>query len=154
MEPVIFGQCAQCGGPLVIGHRCDNRLKEFSRLVVATAKGKAKDMKPSNYGPFYAAWLYPKLAEVFRTFGYALAVHGSVASDFDLIAVPWTEDAADPQVVIDECMRKFAFKKVPDGYQGEKKPHGRLAFRVPFSFDACSMDVSFTPRQGAERECP
>jgi hypothetical protein len=109
-------------------------------------------VKPTNYGPFYAAGLYPKLAEVFRTFGYALAVHGSVASDFDLIAVPWTEDAADPQTVIDECMRKFAFKKVPDGYRGELKPHGRLAFRVPFSFDACSMDVSFTPRQSGEQK--
>lgn len=103
-------------------------------------------MKPANNGPFYAAGLYPKLAEVFRSFGYALAVHGSLARDLDLIAVPWTEDAADPQTVIDECMRKFAFTKVADGYRGETKPHGRLAFRVPFSFDDCSMDVSFTPR--------
>ena len=109
-------------------------------------------MKPSNYGPFYAAGLYPKLADVFRKHGYALAVHGSLASDFDLIAVPWTEEAADPQVVIDECMTRFAFTKVPDGYRGELKPHGRLAFRVPFSFDACSMNVSFTPRLPKETE--
>lgn len=103
-------------------------------------------MKPANYGPFYAAGLYPKLAELFRRHGYSLAVHGSVGNDFDLIAVPWVEDAADPQTVIDECMRAYAFKQIPDGYRGEQKPHGRLAFRVPFSFDVCSMDVSFMPR--------
>lgn len=111
-------------------------------------------MKPANYGPFYVAGLYPKLAEVFRKYGYALAVHGSVASDLDLIAVPWTEDAADPQAVIDECMRTFAFSKVPDGYQGQPKPHGRLAFSVPFSFDNCRMDVSFTPRLPPETNGP
>jgi hypothetical protein len=94
-------------------------------------------VKPANYGPFYAAGLYPKLAEVFRTHGYALAVHGSVANDFDLIAVPWVEDAADPQTVINECVEN----------RGELKPHGRLAFRCPFSFDVCSMDVSFMPRK-------
>jgi len=27
-------------------------------------------MKPANNGPFYAAGLYPKLAEVFREHGY------------------------------------------------------------------------------------
>jgi len=143
---VMFGMCPKCRGPLLNGHSCPDRSREIARLVAETAKGRAKDLKPPNYGPFYAAGLYPKLAELFRKHGYALAVHGSVANDFDVIAVPWVEDAADPQTVIDEAMTAFAFKQVPDGYRGEAKPHGRLAFRVPFSFGACSMDVSFMPR--------
>jgi len=32
-------------------------------------------------------------------------VHGSVGRDFDLIAVPWIDDAADPAVVVDEIAR-------------------------------------------------
>lgn len=49
-------------------------------------------MKPANNAPFYAAGLYPKLADIFRSHGYALAVHGSVGTDFDLIAVPWVKE--------------------------------------------------------------
>lgn len=101
-------------------------------------------MKPANYGPFYAAGLYPKLAEVFRSHGYALAVHGSVANDFDLIAVPWIETASDPQTVANECNERFAakFSKA----DGERRPHGRVAYKLNLSFAACSLDVSFTPR--------
>lgn len=38
-------------------------------------------MKPPNYAPVYAAALYPDLAELFRSHGYALACHGSLARD-------------------------------------------------------------------------
>src|SRR5271154_4799160 len=61
------------------------------RLALKTRErcsAAADSVKPANNGPFYAAGLYPKLAEVFRSHGYALAVHGSLASDFDLVAVP------------------------------------------------------------------
>lgn len=101
-------------------------------------------MKPANYGPFYAAGLYPKLAEVFRSHGYALAVHGSLANDFDLIAVPWVEDAAPPQVVADAVHDKFAAKFSVAG--PVPKPHGRVAYKLHLSFGDCALDVSFTPR--------
>jgi hypothetical protein len=107
-------------------------------------------MKPANYGPFYAAGLYPKLAEVFRSHGYALAVHGSLANDFDLIAVPWIDDASDPQIVADECNAKFAAKfsnAVPS-----RRPHGRIAYKLSLSFADCALDVSFTPRATAAEE--
>lgn len=102
-------------------------------------------MKPANWGPFYAAGLYPRLAEHFRSHGYALAVHGSVGRDFDLIAVPWVENAADPQVVIDTLAplvaAKFSRHCLPDA-----KPHGRVAYCMALSFESCALDISFTPR--------
>lgn len=36
------------------------------------------------------------LRETARSLGYALAVHGSLARDIDLVAVPWTEGAVQP----------------------------------------------------------
>lgn len=45
------------------------------------------------------AWLVEiafTLGEVARQHGYALAVHGSLERDIDLIAVPWTEGATKP----------------------------------------------------------
>lgn len=47
-------------------------------------------MNPATYAPMYAA-LYPSLAEIARTHGWALAVHGTLGRDMDLICVPWTE---------------------------------------------------------------
>lgn len=108
-------------------------------------------MKPANLGPFYAAGLYPKLAEVFRAHGYALAVHGSLACDFDLIAVPWADEAtSDPAVVVAELLEKFAFKKEADG--PTLKPHGRVAYNIALSFADCRLDVSFMPVIGAARK--
>lgn len=105
-------------------------------------------MKPANYGPFYAAGLYPKLAEVFRAHGYALAVHGSLANDFDLIAVPWVENASHPQEVAEDCNAKFAAKfSVADS---DPRPHGRIAYKLNLSFGDCALDVSFTPRVAPE----
>ena len=105
-------------------------------------------MKDPNNGPFYAAGLYPKLAKVFREHGYSLAVHGSLACDFDLIAVPWTESAGAPQDVIDECLKKFAFEKIPGQGKPTPKPHSRLAYKLHLSFGDCALDISFTPRTG------
>ena len=99
-------------------------------------------MKPANLGPFYAAGLYPQIAEICRKHGYALAVHGSLARDFDLIAVPWVETVSEPREVVDELQQTFAFCKghIPP----EGKPHGRIGYSIPFSFGECRMDISFT----------
>lgn len=105
-------------------------------------------MKPANYGPFYAAGLYPKLAEVFRAHGYALAVHGSLANDFDLVAVPWIESASHPQEVAEDCNTKFAAKF--SVANGDPRPHGRIAYKLNLSFADCALDVSFTPRAAVE----
>ena len=105
-------------------------------------------MKPSNYGPFYTAGLYPKLSDVFRAHGYALAVHGSVGTDFDLVAVPWVDEAGEPLDVIKELLAKFAFKQIHDQLKFTPKPHSRIAFKLHLSFGNCSLDISFTPRTG------
>lgn len=40
------------------------------------------------------------LREVARAHGYALAVHGSLARDIDLIACPWTREAVEAHVLV------------------------------------------------------
>jgi hypothetical protein len=88
------------------------------------------------------------LAEIFRTHGYALAVHGSVGTDFDLIAVPWVEQAGEPMDVIAECLAKFAFEKLTEQDKPAPKPHSRCAYKLHLSFGDCALDISFTPRTG------
>lgn len=43
-------------------------------------------MKPANLAPVYCA-LYPALAEIARKHGYAMAIHGTMARDFDLMGI-------------------------------------------------------------------
>ena len=106
-------------------------------------------MKPANYGPFYAAGLYPQLAELFRSHGYALAVHGSIANDFDLIAVPWVEETAPPHQVIREVLQKFSVEMFRDQDVPTQKPHGRVSFKLALSFGNCALDISFFPCQSS-----
>ena len=37
----------------------------------------------------------PKMREAARKLGYAVTTHGSMSRDFDIVVIPWTEDAAD-----------------------------------------------------------
>lgn len=106
-------------------------------------------MKPATFGPVYALGLYPPLSELFRAHGYALAIHGSLATDFDLIACPWTDTAGDPEAVMAEVLEKWAFDKDEFMHPSNSvslKPHGRVAYRCHLSYASCYLDISFMPR--------
>lgn len=101
---------------------------------------KTEEIK-SNFAPIYAA-LYPELAKVFQKHGYALCIHGSMARDFDLIAVPWVENPSKTKDVIEEVTKQFAIKQVGEPFG---KPFGRLAYTLSVVFGECSIDLSFFP---------
>lgn len=103
----------------------------------------------------YAA-LYPALVKVAREHGYALAIHGSMTRDFDLIAVPWMDNASEAIVLIraikDACAGVFSHADVdhliPNGNPG-KKPHGRIAYSIHLTNAGCYgpyLDISVMPR--------
>lgn len=94
-----------------------------------------------------------------RELGYAIGVHGSLARDIDLIAVPWTAAAASADelaaalLATAEAVNGCAFTindsdARPNDYtrrNPEPKPHGRLAWSIhlgggPF------IDLSIMPR--------
>jgi len=56
-------------------------------------------MKSATHAPFFAC-LYSALCDTARAHGYALAIHGTVTSDLDLIAVPWTDAALDAETLM------------------------------------------------------
>lgn len=101
----------------------------------------ADEVKP-NFGPVYAAALYPELAQICVARGYALAVHGSLARDFDLIAIPWVENPGTPVQILRAIMEKFAVKIVDES---QDKPHGRKAYSLSVGFGECAVDLSFMP---------
>lgn len=105
-------------------------------------------MKPANFAAVYAC-LYPKLAEVVRAHGYALAAHGSMARDFDLVCVPWIESPGDPQLVVNAITETFAIFQVGEP---EMRLHGRLVYTISLTFGECALDLSFLPAKDAERK--
>jgi hypothetical protein len=111
--------------------------------------------------------MYHGLTEVARRYGYTLAIHGSVATDLDLIAVPWIAEAAPEEDLVralKDHIRACDFeehltkelgsaeaakstlavhpKQVRDP---ELKPHGRLAWNLYLDFGA-KVDLSVMPR--------
>lgn len=101
--------------------------------------------------------LLPALIRVAKAKGYALAVHGSMRRDLDLVAVPWTEEAA-PALEVAEAiikasggfLRERAAKEGhPEGWPGTRdpaqKPHGRLAWSIHLG-GGPYIDLSVMPR--------
>ncbi len=60
-------------------------------------------MKDATPAPMFAC-LYPGLCDVSRRLGYALAIHGSVVTDLDLIAVPWIDTAVPAEELMQALM--------------------------------------------------
>lgn len=104
---------------------------------------KTADQVKPNYAPVYAAALYPQLAEIFVKHGYALAVHGSLKRDFDLVAVPWAETPSEPKEVIKEITTSFCIEEI--GVPAMKN-HGRVAHTISVGFGECALDLSFVPK--------
>jgi hypothetical protein len=112
-------------------------------------------MKPASPAAAYIA-LYPALCEVARAHGYALATHGSIGRDFDLIAAPWTAEAVDALTLIKAL--KAATGTVTHASHADEyfpdcaptaKPHGRLAYSLHCTDrggDGPYLDVSVLPR--------
>ena len=97
--------------------------------------------------------LYAQLRDVAITNGYALAIHGSLARDMDLLAVPWTEHAIDAEELILKFVETLGLN-VDEGITllsptneicNGVKPHGRLAWNIMLGNNAY-IDISITPR--------
>ncbi len=93
----------------------------------------------------------PHLRDAARANGYALAVHGSLSRDLDLIAVPWTDEAApltDIVAALAEATKKATgwghVTGRSDNSWRTDKPHGRIAVTILASAEL-SLDISFMP---------
>lgn len=111
------------------------------------------------------------LRAVAKQHGYALAVHGSLARDIDLVAVPWTVTVS-PAAVLAEAIRaemesitghmsfwldeKDAAPGDYDRRNPESKPHGRLGWSIHMAGTGTYVDLSVIEhsRKVGETLCP
>ncbi len=125
-------------------------------------------MKDSNIAPFFAC-AYVGLSETARKKGYALAIHGSLITDMDLVAIPWTEEAESAEAIMEAIKEHLSaldyrgrLKRDCSDYLNDKdidgivaaskekcpepKPHGRIAWNL-YLYNGVKIDLSVMPRR-------
>jgi hypothetical protein len=87
--------------------------------------------------PAYNAVLFAAMQRTCRQFGYALAIHGSMHKDLDLLAVPWTDQAVAPAFLVDQLVTQHGLIPIhsshpptasDDDFGPSMKPHGRQSW--------------------------
>lgn len=108
-----------------------------------------KDYSETNWRPVLYTTYYNILRQIAICHGYALALHGSLVRDMDLIACPWIELPSHPEVMINEMCEAVGGcrLKIDDPYNPnytQKKPHGRLPFAIHVG-GGSYLDISVMP---------
>lgn len=122
------------------------------RSNITGATGKNLSLPAS----FYATFL-PSLRAIAAKYGYALAIHGSMARDFDLIALPWQEWADDHLAMATEMRDELGgwfhspypqFESLVKDGAASQKPHGRIAYSIHLTEHGMNgpyVDISVAP---------
>ena len=76
--------------------------------------------------------------------GYAIALHGSLSRDMDVIAIPWKEKVTTPDKLV-EVLSDAIGVSVDNISEWRAKPHGR-ASKVIHLGDGAYIDLSITPQ--------
>ena len=110
--------------------------------------GTAKDHARQKRPVIAYAVLYHRLAGIARDHGYALALHGSMVADCDLIAVPWITDAAPADVLVEALTAACAGVLFADGAHW-RRPHGRQSYVIHLG-GGPYIDLSVMPTYATE----
>ena len=97
--------------------------------------------------------IYSVLHEVAKDNGYALAVHGSMSRDFDILAVPWIENPSPAHELFEAIKGRidFYWSNDPKHDIPEIKPHGRIAYNILLD-GGFFLDLSIMPTKPAKEQ--
>ena len=109
-----------------------------------------KRIRENNLVPLIYAAMIPSLQARAREMGYALAIHGSMRADFDLVAIPWAEVVSTPKMLVDAIAELSAFSTAVALDGPEQKPHGRQAWSIALSA-GLRIDISVMPTRASDR---
>lgn len=104
----------------------------------------------------FLAEVLPDLTLAARGCGYALAVHGSLARDIDIIAIPWTERADDADFLLQRLCGSLAGKvgRAISEHAWTDKAHGRRAKTIILPGMCPEIDFSVMPLAVVEGSRP
>lgn len=98
--------------------------------------------------------ILPRIRAAAKELGYAVAIHGTLTRDLDLLAVPWVDEAAEPMTLVNMIRDSVGGYVIGDrtderGYISEHptdQPHGRMSWNICWGGKAL-IDLSVMPRK-------
>lgn len=85
---------------------------------------------------FYAA-MWEDIRKCAMDNGWAVALHGSLASDIDIMAMPWTDGAVSFSEMVESIVALFDGNALAECFTitYNEKPHNRIVATVPIWAD-------------------
>lgn len=104
---------------------------------------KNREAVTCNGRPAFYACMYDDIRKCAMDLGWAVALHGSLTSDMDLMAMPWVEDSVSFKELVEKISKLFANNGLSELYEitYDEKPHGRVVATVPI-FGDFYLDIS------------
>jgi hypothetical protein len=110
--------------------------------------GKYDNETIINYGKaiFYAT-IYEDLKRVAKECGWAVALHGSLNNDMDIMAMPWVEGAEPVEELIKGISDLFVDNPFHhmNGEPYKNKPNGRVVYTIHI-FKDFYLDINIIQR--------
>ena len=100
-----------------------------------------------NGRPAFYASMYEDIRETAMSLGWAVALHGSLKADMDIMAMPWNENAAKFETLVSAISGLFEDNELAGQYSVDykSKPHGRVVATIPiwedFYLDISTIDA-------------
>lgn len=91
---------------------------------------------------FYAC-MWNDIRQCAMDCGWAVALHGSLNSDMDIMAMPWVEDVVSFEELIKKISELFSGNFIAENYfiTYNEKPHNRVVATIPIFADFY-LDIS------------
>ena len=94
---------------------------------------KVRELVTTNGRATFYASMWEDLRNAALDVGWALGLHGSLASDMDIMAMPWTEDAKPPEDMIkalESCFTSMDGKLWVPTEKYDEKPNNRIVYTI------------------------
>ena len=104
---------------------------------------KNREAVTCNGRPAFYAAMWDDIRNCAMDYGWAVALHGSLASDMDIMAMPWTENAVPFLRLVCYIAELFDGNKLSENYSitYHEKPHNRVVATIPIWADFY-LDIS------------
>ena len=104
---------------------------------------KNREAVTCNGRPAFYASMYEDIRKCAMDSGWTVALHGSLASDMDILAMPWTNDAVLFTKLICNISKLFDGNSMSELYSisYNEKPHGRIVATIPI-WEDFYLDIS------------
>jgi hypothetical protein len=104
---------------------------------------KNREAVTCNGRPAFYACMLEDIRKCAMDNGWAVALHGSLSSDMDIIALPWVEKSVRFENLVAKISQLFDGNQCAENYfiTYDEKPHNRVVATIPI-FSDFYLDIS------------